>query len=68
MRGLEALELARERMKKRRAEVAPRLLLDEDETGRTFRVGDRVRDSVTGGIGIAERIEVRRVILPLARR
>lgn len=55
-------------MAERRANVAPRLLVDEDETGRTFRVGDLVRDSVTGVQGRAERVETRRVIIPPARR
>lgn len=68
MRGLEALDRGRARMAERRANVAPRLLVDEDETGRTFRAGDVVRDSVTGVQGRAERVETRRVIIPPARR
>lgn len=68
MRALEALTDARARMLERRASVAPRLLTDEDETGRVFRVGDIVRDKATGRTGRAERVEVRRVILPLTER
>jgi len=68
MRGLEALSDARARLDKRRAQLSPRLLVDDDDLGRAFRAGDIVRDTVTGGRGRAERIEVRRVILPLTRR
>lgn len=68
MRGLEALAGARERLDKRRAKLSPRLLVDDDDLGRAFRAGDIVRETVTGGRGRVERVETRRVILPLARR
>lgn len=68
LRGLVELESSRKRTAERKARISPRLLLEDDELGRTFRAGDTVRDSVTGGEGRVERVEVRRVIIPTARR
>ena len=67
MRGLEGLASARARIEKRRAKISPRLLVEDEEIGRRFRAGDLVNDSVTGGQGRVERVEVRRVIIPPAR-
>ncbi len=68
MRGLEGLASARARIEKRRQKISPRLLVEDEEIGRRFRAGDLVKDSVTGGQGRVERVEVRRVIIPVARR
>lgn len=68
LRGLTHLRAGRDRIVARRRELSPRLLVDDDELGRVFRVGDRVRDVVTGGSGHVERVENRRVILPASRR
>ena len=67
MRGLEGLAGARARLEKRRAKISPRLLVEDEELGRLYRAGDMVKDSVTGGQGRVERVEIRRVIIPVAR-
>lgn len=67
MRGLERIARARVATDKRRAELQARLLVDDEHLGRSFRAGDKVQDTTTGERGHVERVEVRRVIIPVTR-
>lgn len=68
MRGLEALRASREKTMPRRRELSPGSLGVDERFGRRFRVGDVVRDSVTGGVGRVERVTTRRILVPPAKR
>ena len=68
MLGLEALRASREKTMSRRRELSPRSLGVDELFGRRFRVGDVVRDSVTGGVGRVERVTTRRILVPPAKR
>lgn len=64
IRGLEHLKRARARCASIRDDLSPRLLVDDERASQTFRSGDVVRDSVTGGSGRVERVETKRVLIP----
>lgn len=67
MLGLTALARGRAALDKRRAKIQAHLLVDDEHLGRSFRAGDQVKDTTTGEIGHVERVEIRRVILPVTR-
>ena len=68
MHGLAALRDSRDKAMSRRRGLSPGSLGVDERFGRRFRVGDVVRDSVTGGIGRVERVTTRRILVPPAKR